>query len=279
MLRGAANLVPVRCAYVDMDGTLLGPGGCLFAGADGEFTPLGARAIEVCLRSEVEVVVMSGRRRAVAVEDARLFGQDCCIFEIGAGVVMEGETYWLTGDWQPDERTIHQQIDESGAPALLLEEYSGCLEVHAPWHTGREVSHLLRGMVDTGEAEEFLASHGHDDLELSDNGAVRRRSPALAELDEVHAYHLRPRGVSKAAAVAAHQRMRGYEPEECIAVGDSLEDLRVAGVVGQFWLVANALERDPGLAGAIEGLDHVRVAEEPHGAGVYEAIVTTLKGA
>ncbi len=73
--------------------------------------------------------------------------------------------------------------------------------------------------------------------------------------------------------------MRGYEPGDCIAVGDSREDLRVAGVVGQFWLVANALERDPDLLGAIDGLEHVRVADEPHGAGVYEAIVTTLKGA
>ncbi len=274
-----ATLDQVRCAYVDMDGTLLGPGGGLFAGPDGEVAPLGAKAIEACLRADIEVVVMSGRRRAVAIEDGRLFGQGCCIFETGAGVVIEGETYWLTGTWQPDERTIHQQIEESGAPALLLEEYSGCLEVHDPWHTGREVSHLLRGLLDTSEADRFLAEHGHEELELADNGAVRRRSPALAELPAVHAYHLRPRGVSKAHAVAVHQRMRGYSADECVAVGDSREDLRVATKVGSFWFVANALERDPGLVDAMAGHDNVRVAEEAHGAGVYEAILTTLRGA
>ena len=91
----------------------------------------------------------------------------------------------------------------------------------------------------------MLAEHGHEGLELTNNGAVRRRSPALAELPEVHAYHLRPRGVSKANAVATHQRMRGYAPEDCVAVGDSREDLGVAATVGAFWLVANALERDP----------------------------------
>lgn len=259
-----------------MDGTLLGPGGSLFAGSDGEVSLLGARAIEACLRADVEVVVMSGRRRDVAFEDARLLGQGSCIFEIGAGVVLEGETHWLTGSWQPDERTIHEQIELSGAPRLLLEEYSGCLEVHSPWHTGREVSHLLRGWVEPQEVNAMLAEHGHEGLELTDNGAVRRRSSALASLERVHAYHLRPRGVSKANAVAAHRRMRGYGPEDCIAIGDSREDLAVAAGVGRFFLVANALERDPKLAEIARCHRDVQVTEGSHGAGVYEAIVETL---
>ena len=267
----------MRCAYIDMDGTLLGPGGGLFAGVDGDVSILGARAIEACLRSDVEVVVMSGRRRAIAVEDARLVGQGCCIFEIGAGVVMEGETYWLTGAWQPDNgRTIHEQITASGAPQFLLEEYSGCLEEHSPWHKNREVSHLLRGLVDTREANATLAEHGFEGLELTDNGAVRRRSPALADLPMVHAYHLRPRGVSKANAVAAHQRMRGYDPADCVAVGDSREDLGVARTVGSFWLVANATERDPSLTDVLACHPNARLCEEAHGAGVYEAVVRTL---
>ena len=62
-----------------------------------------------------------------------------------------------------------------------------------------------------------------------------------------HAYHLVPRGVSKAGAVAAHARARGYDPAECIAVGDSVEDLEVAAAVGRFFVVANGPERDPGL--------------------------------
>jgi phosphoserine phosphatase len=69
---------------------------------------------------------------------------------------------------------------------------------------------------------------------------------------------------------------RGYRPEDCIAVGDSREDLEAAGVVGTFWLVANAVERDPTLREAIGGRDNVRIAAESHGAGVYEAVVTTL---
>jgi hypothetical protein len=47
-----------------------------------------------------------------------------------------------------------------------------------------------------------------------------------------------------------------------------------AEVVGAFWLVANALERDPDLLAG--GRPGVRVATEGYGAGVYEAVVTTL---
>ena len=65
------------------------------------------------------------------------------------------------------------------------------------------------------------------------------------------AYHLIPRAASKARAVARHMQARGYAPEEVIAVGDSREDLGAAAVVGTFWLVANALEREPGLRAAM----------------------------
>ena len=67
-----------------------------------------------------------------------------------------------------------------------------------------------------------------------------------------------------------------YSPEDCIAVGDSREDLDAASVVQTFWLVANALERDPTLSASVTGRPGVRVASESYGAGVYEAVVTTL---
>jgi hypothetical protein len=69
---------------------------------------------------------------------------------------------------------------------------------------------------------------------------------------------------------------RGYEPSDCIAVGDSREDLEVSPVVGSFWLVANAITRDPGLGAEVTGRAGVRLASDPYGAGVYEAVVTTL---
>jgi len=268
----------VRCLYVDLDSTLLGPGGALLRGADGTFSLEGVRALQACDRAGVEVVLMSGRRKGTVAENARLFAQLAYIYEAGSCLVIEGEESWLTGDYLPDGNagSIHDQIDASGAPALLVEHYAGRLEYHDPWHHGREVSHLFRGLVDAAEVDALLAEHGHGGLRLVDNGGVHRRSPDLVALDEVRAYHLVPRGASKANAVALHMRVRGYVPQDVIAAGDSREDMETAAHVGAFWFVANAVQRDPTLSEAIGARANVRVAEQSYGAGVYEAVITTL---
>ncbi len=268
----------MRCLYVDLDATLLGPGGSLVTGADCGFSALGVRALEACHRAGAEVVLMSGRRGDSVRELARLIGRRTYIFESGSCLVLDGEEHWLTGDLQPGERTIHDQIADAGAPALLLEEYAGRLEYHDPWNHAREVSHLFRGLVDAFAADELLERHGHGGLRLVDNGVLQGSWERLAALEQVRAYHLVPRGASKARAVARHMRARGYAPEEVIGVGDSREDLGTAAQVGTFWLVANAVQRDPTLLEAVGGTGNVRVAEESFGAGVYEAVVTTLAG-
>jgi phosphoglycolate phosphatase len=268
---------PVRALYVDLDGTLLGPDGALLRAGDHSFSLAGVRALQACHRAGVEVVLMSGRRKVTVAENARLFAQSSYIYEAGSCLVLDGEEIWLTGELAPGPLgSIHDQIEASGAPAMLLEHYAGRLEYHDPWHHGREVSHLFRGLVDAKEADALLEREGHGALRLVDNGAVHRRSPALVGLDDVRAYHLVPRGASKASAVALHMRARQIASEQALAVGDSREDLGTAAHVGAFWFVANALERDPTLRDAIAASPNVHVAEEAHGAGVYEAVVTTL---
>jgi hydroxymethylpyrimidine pyrophosphatase-like HAD family hydrolase len=303
----------VRCLYLDLDGTLLGRRASLVHDGEGNVSLDGVRAVQACLRAGVEIVLMSGRRRAQVHEDARLLGQDSFIFEAGACVVLGagsigslgtpsgsaggrasaladgtavtprpsgapagGEEHWLTGEMLPGELTIAEQIERCGAPALLLEHYEGRLEYHEPWHIDREVSHLFRGLVDAAEVDALLAEHGHAHLRLVDNGVVNRRSAALAELPHVRGYHLVPAGASKAAAVAFHRQVRGYAREDTFAVGDSREDLACAGHVGAFWLVANAVQRDPSIRAVAGAFDNVRVAEAAYGAGVYEAVVSTL---
>ena len=248
----------LRCIYTDLDDTLLGPNASLFQDAEGRFTLLPARALEACHRAGCEVMLMSGRRRSQVAEDARLIGHTAYSFEIGGGLVIDGEESWLCGDLNPrDGRTPWQLIEESGAPALLLGTYAGDLEPHVPWHVGREVSHLFRGRVDAEAAQALLRAEGHRGLRLVDNGAISggRR-----------VYHLIPAVVSKAAAVSAHMRARGYAAHECIAVGDSREDLGVVDLVSRFFLVANAPEEDP----------RAERTEASYGDGFYEAVVRTL---
>jgi hydroxymethylpyrimidine pyrophosphatase-like HAD family hydrolase len=268
----------MRCLYVDLDGTLLGPGASLLRSADGSFSLDGVKALQACDRAGVEVVLFSGRMQTSVREDARLIGQSSYIFELGCGLVLDGELEWLTGGIEPSEEqgSIFNQIGTSGAPQKLLESFAGRLEYHTPWAVGREVSHLFRGHVDLDEAHALLRDEGWEWLRLVDNGVITEHANRFPSLPRVHAYHLIPAAASKVAAVARHMQNRGYRPEECIAVGDSREDLQAAEAVGCFWLVANALERDPTLANELHGRERIRIAEQPYGAGVYEAVVSTL---
>jgi hydroxymethylpyrimidine pyrophosphatase-like HAD family hydrolase len=269
--------MPLRCVYTDLDGTLLGRGASLFRDADGEFTLLPARGLEACHRAAAEVVLYSGRRRAQVMEDARLLGQSAYIYEVGCGMRFDGEDVYLTGDLKPTpERNVHQLIADSGAPGLLLEVYDGRLESHAPWHRDREFSHLMRGLVNPAEVNDLLDQHGHTNLRLVDNGAISRGETQLQLEDRPHAYHLIPRAASKGKAVAAHRRARGYSPEECIGIGDSREDIEVAAFVGRFFLVANAVERDPELLAHAPPGARVEVTEARYGEGFYEAVVRSL---
>ena len=265
----------LRCLYTDLDGTLLGHHGSLFRDADGDFSLRQARTLEACHRARVEVVIMSGRREAQVVADARLLGQTSYIYEAGCGVVIDGERTLLTGDWVPSEEgTPAERMLAAGIPDLLFARFPERLEWHHPWHTDRVLSHLFRGKVDVEAANEVLALHGHDDLRFLDNGAITRPMEGLD--GPAHAYHLVPGGASKAKAVGFHLRARGYEPSQCIAVGDSREDLDAAGAVGRFFVVANGAQRDPGLREAIAGRANVTGTEGRNGDGVYEAVISTL---
>ena len=266
--------MPLRCVYTDLDGTLLGRGGSLFRDADGGFSLLQARALEACHRTDVEVVPISGRREPQVSEVARLMGQSAYIYEAGCAVMIDGERTLLVGDLEhSDDDTIAQRMLDAGLPDLLFERFAGRLEYHTPWHTDRLYSHLFRGLIDVDEANALLVERGHDDLRLLDNGAIGR---PMEGLEITHVYHLVPKASSKAGATEIHMRARGLEPGNCIAVGDSLEDLDVAHVVGHFFVPANGPERDARLREAVSQLGNVTVTEGKMGDGFYEAVVSTL---
>lgn len=264
----------LRCVYTDLDGTLLGARASLFADHEGGFSMMQARALEACHRAGVEVVIMSGRRRVQVHEDARLMGQSSFIFEAGSAFSIDGETTMATGEFvHEDGVSLVDQVSARGVPEMLLEQFGDRFEYHEPWHLDREMSHLFRGEVDVAEANRLLEENGQGDLRLLDNGAIHRKMPGI---EIAHVYHLVAKGASKANAVAAHARARGYEREQTIAVGDSLEDLETAESVGKFFMVANGPERDAGVKAALASYPNVTVTEGRSGDGFHEAVITSL---
>jgi hypothetical protein len=260
----------LRALYADLDGTLTGPGGSLFAAIPDGWTDRAAAAVANLHRAGVELVVVSGRTRPQAREAARMLGAGCHVAELGAFLVDGADVVTTFEEHGPG--TPFQAIVRSGAGGFLLERYTGRLEPHTPWSAEpREATLLLRGLVDPAEATAALAAAGYGWLEVRDNGVIHRRFPGL-DLPEVHAYHLVPGGVSKGRAIALHRERRGLAPEETAAVGDSPSDLEAAPVVGAVFIVANG-------AGATRAGGHVGnafVTPSAGGNGVAEAVASLL---
>ena len=205
-----------------MDGTLLGRRASLFHDADGAFTMLGARALEACARADVEVVPYSGRRQSTLLHNAVLLGVRSYIFEAGCGMVLDGEVVTARGG---DRRRGGERAAARAVPARDVRPVEpGARVVSALPRAGRR----RRGSRRTAHRGRVRGV------------PARRQRGDARRCGRRRAYHLVPREASKARAVARHMQARGFVPEEVIAVGDSMEDLGSASVVGTFWLVANA---------------------------------------
>ena len=153
----------VRVVYVDLDGTLMGPGGSLFAHPDGPTSEPAAAVGELHLAG-VDLVLVSGRTRLQVSELARALGAAGYIAEIGGLIVQRrGRDEILTpnlGAFRGSgPGTPFEAIQRSGVVGMLLEEYRGRLEPHAPWaFLERECSMLLRGDIDLDGARIGRAS-------------------------------------------------------------------------------------------------------------------------
>ncbi|SRR5581483_8662361 len=264
------NVPVLRCVYADLDGTLLGPGGSLFAAPEGGVTGRAAEALRRLHAAGVRLVLMSGRTRRGLAEVARVLGAGTYVAELGALIVDRSgpsETVIRNTGSHRDGASL-DAIVRSGAGAFLLERFPGRLRPVAPWS---EVTLMLQGWVEPAEANAALQDAGYGWLELHDNGRMHRKVPGL-DVDEVHALHLLPRGIDKASAVALDRERHGIAAVSAVAVGDSRSDVRVAAEVGAFFLVANGL---PTLQGASLA-DNVRVTASPYGDGFAEAIEAAL---
>lgn len=255
----------LRVLYTDLDGTLTGPGGSLFAAADG-ISLRAAEAVGALHRAGVALVPLTGRTLPQTREVARLLGAPDFVAELGGLTAYRGgkEIVRHYGAFAGGG-TPFQAMGASGAAGLLLELF-GDLEPHAPWaFADRECTMLFRGRVNAYQATTALAEAGHDWVELRDNGVIAGHGN-----DAVHAYHLVPRGVSKAAAVVADLAHRGVEPESAAVIGDSPADVEAGAMVGAVYLVANGGWAADGGDGAVV------VTDSPYGDGFAEATFHAL---
>jgi hypothetical protein len=264
-----ARELRLRAVYVDLDGTLLGPGGSLFAGPERGITTRAAEALGALHRGGVAVIPLSGRTEPQVREAARMLGAAGFIAELG-GIVWDGrQTIRDYGGFQ-GPGTPYEAMVRSGAAGVLLEATPGRLEPHTPWaHRDRECTMLFRGLVDVAGAGDLLARAGYD-LVLHDNGITRRTFPGLP-VPETHLYHLSPPGIGKAEAVAADVERRGLDRSQTMVVGDSPADAAAAPYVGAMFVVANGA-----YAAEDRSANNVYLTDGAYGDGLAEAVLGIL---
>lgn len=272
----------VKVVYTDIDGTMVGQAGSLFRGGDGAWTMEAATALVSALSGGVDVVLVSGRNRRQLRECGRIMGISNYISELGAEMVYDQgrEIVSLVRGWDDGKMSVYDAITASGAVDGLFKQFGDRLEYHTPWSNDlRYYSHLLRGLVDLTEANNWLAEAGHLNLKLVDNGQLASRSENLNHLGSMHAYHLLPESVDKAGALRYDMKRRGFAPEEAIALGDSWADVALAPAVGTFYLMKNGFDADPTLAGALTAHPNIVVTGREKSLGWADAIREALGSA
>lgn len=279
------HLVSIQVVYSDLDGTMVGPGGCFFRREDGQLSLEPARALVELLAAGVALVLVSGRTRPQLVEAAHVFGADGYVAELGAVIGWSA----AAGSWQHEllvgdtpaayaGQLPAEVAEDSGIVAALCARYPGRLEHHEPWHEGHEADVMLRGLVDIADAQDWLATQGFGWLRLRDNGVLPPGRPTGLDAAAVptHVYHLMPAGLSKGLAVRHDLARRGLTATEAIAIGDSVSDLNMAPYVDRFWLTENGA-RQPHMAALVAVHPNVRVCAEAVGLGWAQAVRDALR--
>jgi hydroxymethylpyrimidine pyrophosphatase-like HAD family hydrolase len=221
----------VHVLYVDVDGTLVGPGGDLLWDSS-------TRTVAALLRAReagLDIVPVSGRGRVQVFELCRLLGLPRGIGELGCIHVEGHEVRYELGDFPFVGRTPVEAMHDEGAIAFVLQQ--GGLEPHEPWNVGREATYLLRGRAEPEVVNAALVAAGIGWCRLIDNGVLRRRAPGGGA---VGAYHLAPAATGKAVGVRIDRERHDIAVSETAYIGDSAADLECAREVAQCWLVANA---------------------------------------
>jgi hydroxymethylpyrimidine pyrophosphatase-like HAD family hydrolase len=269
--------VTTRIVYTDLDGTMVGPRGSFWHTDQRHLTDTPATALIELHRAGIPLVLVSGRTFPQVIEAARIFAADGAIAELGATVAWDTGRgiHRLRGELPVElgDRTPMSVMTELGLVERLIAEHPGRLEWHAPWHTTHETDALLRGRVDPLAVDAWLEQRGLGWLTLNDNGTIPATSRMTLD-DAVlppRVYHLMPRGISKGAAIAWDLQRRGIDPEDAVAIGDSVSDLEMAPAVGRLWITANGAAGD-GMADLLAAVPNVTVTDAAMGEGWAQAV-------
>lgn len=267
------DLKNLKVIYTDLDGTLLNDKGSLIRDCNGDFFLEIPRLVVDILSSGIDLVMVSGRNKTQLRYNAQLLGLNNYIAELGCEMVYDlGKDVKVTFD----DKKINYDLTYGGRDLpqiikLLKDNFPKKIEGKDEWGRYRSYNALFFGEVDLGKANEILRASGYEGIVLVDNGFSN-----LIELDldvkKIHIYNIIPEGVTKGSGVALDRKIRGFNIDNCIALGDSTEDLKIAEHVKYFFLMRDAVDHNRDILEALKDHDNVYVTSERMNRGWAEVM-------
>lgn len=267
------NLNDLKVIYSDLDGTLLNDRGCIIKDYKSDYYFEAVRLLPMAAEKNWDIVLVSGRNKFQLRYNAQMIGLKNYIAELGAELVYNlGEEVYVTFDDQKEKYDLtYGGKDLIRIIELFKKNFPGKIENRIDWSRYRSYNALFFGEINLEKANKLLKDEGYSGLILVDNGFSSLVDLELG-IEKLHIYNLMPFGVSKAGGIKLDKRIRNFDTKNCIALGDSLEDLKMAGEVKYFFLMQNALEHKEVMLEELRKHNNVFVTNDVMNKGWAEVI-------
>ncbi len=256
------GLNDLKVIYTDLDGTLFNDRGCIVRDKSGNYYLEAVRLLPAISKKEWDVVLVSGRNKYQLKYNAQMIGLKNYISELGSELVYNlGEKVYTTFDHKKIKYDFtYKSRDLIKIIELFKSHFPNKVESKMEWSMHRSYNILFFGEIDLDEANGLLKSEGYRDLVMVDNGYSLLEDLDL-DIERLHIYNLMPSGVNKGEGIKLDKKIRNFKTDNCIALGDSLEDLKMAGEVKYFFLMENAFESREAIMAALGKYDNIFVTE------------------
>ncbi len=273
------NLSDLKVIYTDLDGTLLNDRGSFIRDYKNNYYFDVINLLTGLEDRNIDVVPVSGRNAYQLRCNVQMMGLRNYIAELGSELIYNlGERVYNTFDTNGHiYDTVNGGKDLIKIIELFKKAFPGKIESKIEWSRQRKYSALFFGEIDIDMANSLLRSNGYEGLVIVNNGFS-----SLMELDidveRLNIYMLIPVGINKSSGVKLDKKIRNFNTENCIALGDSIEDLKMAGQVKYCFLMGNALENKKYMSsGELIKYDNVYVADGIMNRGWVEVIEYLLE--